>query len=179
MLNVWQSMPPSGSATGEQLLIVPASINSVDYLMQISKPASNGVYPVSFTLWMIGTYNVRITSNGVDILGSPATISVKNAPVDPTASFVTGPGLHNGVAGVSTHIFIQAMDARQTSIQYIVTDVSVPRFVPEIQQIYLQNSNGQSFNLFFRGVQIATPLVTGTSKLSDLQNALNAMKTLG
>ena len=178
MLNVWQSRPPSGLPTGQQLTVLPGSILSVSPFITITKLAAKGVYKVFFTLWLIGTYNVRITSNGVDILGSPVTISVTNAPVDPTASFATGPGLGNGIAGVPTTVFIQAIDKRQTSIQYIVTDVAVPGFTPEIQEIILQNANGATFFLSFRGAKSAV-ITTGTSRLIDLQNALNAMGTLG
>jgi hypothetical protein len=130
MLNVWQSMPPSGLATGSQLKVLAPASGSLPATffntLSIVRPASLGVYPVSFTLWntgntlpvtshftlfllqllytsrsglcsnycivLAGTYNVSISNNGVDIQGSPTSIAISNAPVDPTSSYTTGQG---------------------------------------------------------------------------------------
>ena len=60
---------------------------------------------------------MSITNNGAHIAGSPTSIFVSNAPVDPTASFAYGPGLMTGIAGQQAELFIQAKDTRQTEIQ--------------------------------------------------------------
>jgi hypothetical protein len=65
MLNVWQSMPDTGPATGMQLsLVAPASSAEPLTLyqgMSITRaPAARGVYPMSFTLWRTGAYLVHI-----------------------------------------------------------------------------------------------------------------------
>jgi len=65
MLNVWQSMPDTGPATGRQLsLVAPASSAEPLTLyqgMSITRaPAARGVYPMSFTLWRTGAYLVHI-----------------------------------------------------------------------------------------------------------------------
>ena len=66
LLDVWQSRPEVGPATGRQLtLVAPAS--SVESMtlyqgMSITRaPAARGVYPMSFTLWRTGAYLVHIT----------------------------------------------------------------------------------------------------------------------
>jgi hypothetical protein len=122
MLNVWQSMPPAGDATGDQLTVLDASdgTNSFSSTLTIARPASQGVYPVSFTLWHTGTYMTRVTNNGIDITGSPTTTTVSNAPVDPTSSLATGTGLVGGVAGEKIAIQIQAMDTRKPEVQTVM-----------------------------------------------------------
>eukprot|EP01039_Chlorochromonas_danica_P015842 gene15842-18676_t len=94
MLDVWST------ESGKLTLVAPVDTSDAFYpTMTLYRPASQGVYPASFTLWHIGAYTVRISSEGRDIQGSPATIFVSNAPVDPTASIATGNGLVGGVAG--------------------------------------------------------------------------------
>ena len=150
MLNVWQSRPPSGGDTDLRLGLVKPSHGSDDFFneLYISRPANRGVYPVSFTLWHTGTYDVRISHNGVDIAGSPTTIFVSNAPVDPTASLTTGSGLVGGEAGVPIEVFVQAKDSRQTEIQNLVSNAFVTDYTFEIQSITFASG---TFQLTFRG----------------------------
>jgi len=144
MLNVWQSRAATGPAIPMQILtlVPPTSTTGVAFYntMSLNRPAQQGWYPVSFTLWTTGTYQVRITSNGIDIQGSPTTIFVSNAPVDPTASFTTGQGLIGGIAGNQIALQIQAKDTRQAEVQYIISNAYVTPYTPEIQTISLPSS---------------------------------------
>jgi hypothetical protein len=176
MLDVWQS-PSDG------LRILPAT-NSAAFmwlynLMHISYPASRGIYPVSFTLWNVGSYLVRITSNDIDIQGSPLTIEVSNADVDPSSSLAYGNGLTGGVAGVPLEVFIQAKDTRQTAVQYFMPIADIVDYSPEVQDMVITGATGSStFTVSFRGVTSST-LTIGTSTVQSLLTALQNMKTMG
>ena len=121
MLDVWQSRPPSGPPTGTQLQLVAPSNPADSFFpsVTLSKQANRGIYPVTFTLWITGSYTVHITSNGQDILGSPLTTFVSNAAVDPTASIAFGPGLSAGTAGEPSLIYVQARDTRLPQVEYL------------------------------------------------------------
>jgi hypothetical protein len=178
MLNVWQSMPPSGPATGQQLTLLPSSLQSAQTFFQyltITRPGKKGIYPVSYTLWNTGTYNVRITNNNIDIQGSPCTLFVQNAPVDPTSSIAFGKGLIGGVAGEQLSITIQAKDTRQYSIQYLTTLASVVSYTSQIQSLNIPISN--PITLSFRGQSLPSAQNIGT--YNDLKTQLTNLGTLG
>ena len=115
---------------------------------------------------------MSITNNGVHIAGSPTSIFVSNAPVDPTASFAYGPGLMTGIAGQQAELFIQAKDTRQTEIQNIITSAFVTEFTQEVQEMNIWGT-ATSFFLIFRGHSTDT-LTIGSSTIADLQTALAA-----
>ena len=182
MLNVWQSMPPSGPSTGKQLsLVQPTGYSSSDAFydaLSIVRPASRGIYPLTFTLWQTGTYSVKISNNGQDITGSPTTIFVENAPVDPTSSIAYGQGLLGGIAGEQIEITIQAKDTRQTAIQYITTSAELVDYVDEVQSIAVGVANGNTFELSFRG-RTTGSFTVGTSTYADVATELDALGTVG
>ena len=134
MLDVWQSMPDSGPATGSQLTLLPpvgttqpTDLNFYTAMTVSRGPlvSARGVYPLSFTLWHTGAYLVRLTNNGVDLAGSPLTITVTNAPLDPATSFAAGAGLVGGVAGAQVAVTVQAMDTHQPDVQYVSSSAVV------------------------------------------------------
>lgn len=187
MLNVWQSMPPSGINTGTQLLLVaPTSYGlytgtslGVFNSMNITRPANKGIYPVEFTLWHTGSYDVRITNNGVDIQGSPTVINVANALVDSTASLSSGQGLTGGVAGEPITVQIQAMDTHQSSIQYITSKAYVTSYVQEVQRVTIASTMaaGHSFYFSFRG--FATEILTTGISYQAVATAINTLPADG
>lgn len=165
MLEVWQSRPPSGPPTGAQLQLISPS-NSTDPFfpsLTISKTANRGVYPVSFTLWITGSYTVHITSNGVDILGSPLTTFVSNGALDPTASVAYGQGLTLGLAGEASLIYIQAKDTRRPQVEYIA-----------LRGLYPIDG---TFFLTFKGER-TVPLAYNSSAAS-VRSALMALYSIG
>jgi hypothetical protein len=171
MLDVWQSRPPSGAATGYQLQVqVPIGTGLLVGTYALSRPAQAGVYPISFTLWNTGSYDASVTSNGVHVQGSPCSITVINAPVDPTSSLAYGIGLVGGIAGEQIAVEIQAKDERQTSIQYITSMADVADFVAEEQKIAF-STTATEFTLSFRG-STTTSLTVGTSTVLALKTAI-------
>jgi len=173
MLDVWST------ESGKLRIVSPVNSTSDAFYptLSLTRPASNGVYPASFTLWNIGAYTVRISNSGRDIQGSPATIYVVNAPVDPTASVATGDGLVGGVAGDPLTVYIQSRDTRQTSIQYLSMKASVVPYTAEVQKLFIGVSTGSSFTLTFRG-STSSSIVVGTTSLTTLSSYLSAMATL-
>ena len=165
MLDVWQSSPPSGPPTGMQLQVATPSNNADPFFLSLtlSKLANRGVYPVTFTLWITGSYTVHITSNGQDILGSPLTTFVSNSDVDPTASIAYGPGLSVGTAGVSSLIYIQARDTRLPQVEYIA-----------LRGLYPLEG---TFFLTFKGER--TVPIEYNSSSATLRNALMALYSIG
>lgn len=124
MFDEWRALPASmsGAYSGTQLRVLAPTAGPTDPFflgLSVARAALGGVYPVSFALWVTGTYSVRITSNGVEIQGSPLTLLVSNAAVDPTASLAYGSGLSSGTAGEASVLYVQAKDTRQTEVQYI------------------------------------------------------------
>ena len=170
MLDDWQSTPLS--------VLPPSSGVGLGFFdtLQIVRPASKGVYPVSFTLWNTGTYAVSITSNGIDIQGSPSTTLVSDAPVDPTASIATGNGLVGGFAGQSLTVQIQARDTRQLAVQYLTSSAAIVPYVQEVQSIQLASS--AAFTLTFRGATTAT-ITPSLTTYGTLKHILVSIGTLG
>lgn len=171
----WQvqflSMFDSWRSLDGRLALLPPSTNDLTYfnLMSLARPAQAGVYPVSYTLWQTGSYLVRITSGGVDIQGSPAVIAVSNAPVDATASTSFGPA--TGLAGSPMTVNIQAKDARQTEVQYIISSAEVGGYVNEVQQVSFTAPG--TYTVTFRGQSVL--ITTGTTSYG----ALAALSTFG
>jgi hypothetical protein len=166
MLDVWQSMPAVGpTPTGAQLSLVAPTTGSTSFYssLSMSRPASRGVYPVSFTLWMTGSYTVNVRSGGVDIQGSPLTMFVSNAPVDPTASIAYGSGLGAGIAGAPSTFLVQARDTRQTEVQYIA-----------LRGLYPVTG---SFSLAFKG-ETTLPIAYNASA-AQVRAALMALYSIG
>ena len=176
MLNIWSSRPPAGLPNGGQLTVLAPMSGSKAFFNSLSifRPHPRGIYPVSFPLWTLGKYDVRISNNGIDIAGSPTSIIVTNAPVDPTASVVFGSGLHGGVAGDQLTVYVQAKDTRQTEVQSISTSAFVTNFVLEIQQITIQPSASDSyFKLNFAGNSI--DFTVSSSIYSDITAGLTKL----
>jgi hypothetical protein len=171
MLDVWQSMPPSGVATGTQLSVADGSAN-----VQVVRSAYNGLYPVDFTLWHTGSYLVSITNNGVDISSSPFTLTVINNGVDATASIASGEGLTGGVAGEPISVTIAAKDKRQKTVQYIVSEAELVPYAKAVQVISFK-ANGP-LTIGFRGMDSTSSITVGTSTFNDLVAALNTLTTL-
>ncbi|CAM6003542.1 unnamed protein product, partial [Sphagnum balticum] len=183
MLDVWQSEASVGpSIIGKRLTIAPPTYTSFGAALgffnslHLSRPAAFGIYPVSFTLWQTGLYTVRISSNGIDIQGSPTSVLVRNGPVDSTSSVAFGNGLTGGVAGSSLSVFIQVKDTRQTEIQYVTTTAVIVPYVQAVQTV--QISGGAQFSLGFRGA--STPIITpGITTYLELKEYLVSISTLG
>lgn len=69
----------------------------------------NDAIKLSFDPPSAGTYELRVSLNGKDIKGSPATVEVQSS-ADPTYSIAYGEGLCSGVAGQKTCFSIEVRD---------------------------------------------------------------------
>lgn len=180
MLDVWQSKPDFGPATTGHLTLVKPSSTAATLTffnaMAISRQSTKGIYPVSFSLWHTGSYFVRITNKGVDIQGSPLTISVKNGTLDAQASLAFGSGLVGGVAGTARTVNIQAKDTRRTAVQYLISSAEISPYVQEIQSVTLK-TGFSPFSIVFRGQ--TSKVLSSTSTFTDLTNALTGLNVMG
>ena len=178
MLDVWPRQPDSDINTAYLKIIRPSSSSaSLIFFnsMSIERMTQKGTYPITFTLWHTGSYSVRVRNRGIDIQGSPLTISVVNGPLAANSSVAYGSGLQGGVAGQALSVNIQTKDTRQTAIQYLVASADISLYVSEIQQVI--NHRLFPFAFFFRG-QTSVPM-TVNSTYADLYSAFNNMTVLG
>ena len=182
MLDIWQSAPDAGPNLSSRLTAHPPSTPKLSAAffnsLSILRLGSKGLYPVTFTLHRAGTYTMRITSNGVDITGSPRLISVSDGPVDPTASVAMGQGLVGGVAGELLTVRVQAMDTRVPAVQSLVTSGTMVPFTAEVQEI-LVPKQPTVVTLLFRGSAAAPLTLSASATYSALASALSTISLVG
>jgi len=85
------------------IMVLPAVDGNVaaSKNMEVRRPASGGMYPVEYTLWSKGTYEIAITSNHEHVRGSPFTLEVDDGEVYAESTTASGQGLVGGIAGQS------------------------------------------------------------------------------
>jgi hypothetical protein len=113
--------------------------------------ASNGAYPVSYTAWTKGAYEVHVTSNEVHIKGSPFALTVHDGVVHPETSTANGRGLMEGIAGDKFVFTVQAKDTRAYEQQTITTSAITVPIIREEQQVICSEFKTKKFRLRFRG----------------------------
>lgn len=163
--------------TVDPLSVLPprGALPSVSDLMTIEKTASLGLYPVNFTLWKTGSYDVTVTSlSGSVVSGSSHTIQVVNGPLDASSSFAFGQGLVSGTAGEMLSFQLQARDSRRQDVQAIRFSLELFDLVHEVQRIQI---NSGSFSLKFRGKSTKT-LYVGNDTVGNLFQALEELPTI-
>jgi hypothetical protein len=170
-LDLWSKHP---------LMVLPGSdnFNAVSDLLTVQKAAFSGRYPVKFTLWEKGTYDLSVFSGDILVSGSSYTIQVTNGPPQASSSFAYGLGLQTGMAGEQSSFEVQVKDSHQPEIQSIVASGTVIDFVNEIQRLEVVSSYGSTFQLDFRGQETAN-IEVGVSTLQQVKDALEALTSIG
>ncbi|KAH9133873.1 hypothetical protein LEN26_006954, partial [Aphanomyces euteiches] len=157
----------------------------------VSTVASGGVYPVSYTMTVAGVYTMNVTSQGLHILGSPFTLTVRDAAVDGTSSVAAGGNWYSrplpidyrqiniletlpGKAGQPFTFNLQAKDARRYDVQVLRSRATIVANVQNVQQVL---PLGSSFTLSFRGSAPIT-VSTGTT-YTALASTLQNLPTIG
>jgi len=132
---------------------------------EIQTEASGGVYPVVYTLWRAGTYDVYVESDGVNIDGSPFELVVWDNVVHGSTSYADGQGLIGGVAGTEFSFTVQAMDERSYDVQTVTIDSDVVDETLEIHSFTcLDATVGSSSDVTFE--LFATTLTTDNNDFS-------------
>jgi len=67
--------------------------NSVSSLMEVGKVANNGLYPIQYTLWVKGIYELTIVTDGSSVSGSSYSFDVSDGVVHALTSLAYGNGL--------------------------------------------------------------------------------------
>ena len=149
-----------------------------DESITITTEATTGTYPVSYTPWVSGEYDVFVQANGVDILDSPFALTVAIGDVKAGASTSVGDGLVGGIAGDTFAFEIQAKDQRKYDEQTIFVNTNNVQSVAEVQTITCDGSNTpttDSFELTFRG---ETVTINGNMIGSDIKDALEGLDAI-
>ena len=155
-----------------------SSTNDASLTMSVGRPASGGYYPVEYTLWYKGTYELAITSNNEHVEGSPFTVEVDDGAVFAESTTAEGQGLVGGVAGDPFVFTVQAMDVRTTEIQTIRTEAFVVPMTSEVQFVDVSTEPaGTGFFLRFRGAKTDN-IQLGTATYQDAEDLLNALPTV-
>ncbi|KAL3774885.1 hypothetical protein ACHAW5_007303 [Stephanodiscus triporus] len=170
-LKLWSQHP---------LSILPGSdgFSGISDILSIKKQPSAGIYPVRFTLWEKGTYELSVFSATTLVSGSSYTVEVENGTPQASSSSAVGRGLEAGVAGEESSFEVRIRDVRQSEIQSIKTTAVVIDFVNEKQRLKVQSNFGQVFQIEFRG-QKTSNIEVGLTTLSDVADALEALDTIG
>ena len=144
----------------------------------VAKQPSAGIYPVCYTLWEKGTYEVSVFSATTLVLGSSYTVKVANGAPQALLSSALGIGLEVGIAGEESLLEVRIRDRRQSKIPSIRTSAGVIEFINEKQRLEELSHVGKVFQIEFQG-QITCNIEVGLSTLSDVVDALEALHTIG
>ena len=153
-------------------------LDGVSDTLTVTKRPSAGMYPVRFTLWETGMYELSVFSDGALVSGGSYSLEAVNGGPRASSSTVSGVGLKAGVAGETSTFKIQIRDGRRPEVQAVVAAAEVIDFINEKQQIYVQTNSGGNFQLEFRGLR-TSEIEVGVSTLDDLGSALEALSSVG
>ena len=109
--NIRSGVDDTGYITQTQVAIGSttfATINSVT-------GNNAGIYTISYTCGLIGSYVVNVKISGVSVPGGGTTTNVPGAMV-PANSLITGAGTNGGVGGRSATLTVQARDNYQNNL---------------------------------------------------------------
>lgn len=150
----------------------------VSSLISVEKSAKGGYYPIQYTLWKTGTYDLTLrTIDNSIISGTSYTIEAVNNVVQATSCTAHGQGLISATAGEPSSFQIQTRDSRRPEVQSIRTSFITGDFVNEIQRIEIESANGAFFDLTFRGER-SSQILVGSSSIFDLKNALENLASI-
>jgi hypothetical protein len=139
--------------------------------LTVQTTAASGTYPVSYTPWVKGEYDITVSAGGIDIKGSPFALTVDDGAVHAGTSTSVGPGLSGGTAGVPFLLTIQAKDVRKMAQQTIKSEAYVVDAVDAVQAFRCSASGG-SFRVTFRGDSVDVSALANAdgvaSKLEEL-----------
>ena len=140
------------------LTIQPGSdgFSAVADLLKVQKAATAGRYPIRYTLWEKGTYELSVFSGTTLLSGSSYTVEVTNGLPQASSSFAYGSGLQTGVAGERSSFEVQIRYSRQSEVQFTwASGLVIER--PEILSSYGTTQLSGSFHTpafrgFLRGI---------------------------
>ena len=97
------------------LSVLPGSdgFSSVSDKMSVAKQPLAGIYPIRYTLWEKGLYELSVYSGTTLISGSSYTVEVANGTPQASSSSAFGKGLESGVAGEKTSFEVNVRDSRK------------------------------------------------------------------
>ena len=171
-LDLWSQYP---------LSILPGSdgFSAVADSMSVTKQSSAGLYPVRYTLWERGIYELSVISGTTLVSDSTYMVDVANGVPQASSSSAFGAGIDDvGVAGEESSFEVHVRDKRQSEIQSIVTYATTIDYINEVQQLQVLSNVGETFQIEFRGYQ-TDDIEVGVSTLEDMANALEALPTIG
>lgn len=147
-------------------------------LLSTAKTCSGGHYPISYTLWKTGTYEVSVLSPAGSLVSeSTYTIEVENGAVHPTSSIAMGQGLISGTARKEFSFSLQTRDQRQTEVQAVKISADIINVINEVQTIEVTANQREIFTLSFRGKH-TNDIRVGTSSVTDLKYSLEYLPTI-
>ena len=160
--------------------VMPGSdgFDAVSNVMSVSMEASGGIYPVRYTLWEKGVYELSVYSGTTLVSGSSYTVEVDNSTPQASSSTAFGEGLTSGVAGDQVSFEVVVRDQRQSAVQSIMTSATIIDRVNEVQRMTITANSGESFHIVFRG-QASQPITVGSSTVLDLELAMENLDTIG
>jgi len=169
----------------EEITLDPLSVHpgrdgydAVARTLSIDTIAYNGIYPISYKVWEVGTYSLTIENKGSLISDQTFTVIVDSGSIHASSTNAYGHGLEKARAGEESSFFIQMRDRRSFEVQVIsLTTVSIPQ-INEVQEIHIMSVSGSTFQLMFRGER-TSPLKVGFTSLSDLKVALESLPSCG
>lgn len=151
---------------------------SVSRTLSVDTIASSGIYPISYTVWEVGTYSLTIENKGYLISDQIFTITVDSGSTFASSTTAYGYGLNKARAGEESSFFIQTRDRRNFEVQVIsLTTDSIPE-INEVQEIHIMSEIGSTFQLSFRG-ETTSQIKVGFTSLSDLEVALESLSSCG
>ena len=164
----------------DSLKVVPGSdgFDAVSNVMSVSMEASGGLYPVRYTLWEKGIYELSVFSGTSLVSGSSYTVEVDNGTPQASSSTASGDGLKSGVAGDEMSFEVIVRDQRQSEVQSIKASGTVTDFVNEVQRLSIVSNSGESFQIDFRG-QTSEDIIVGLSTTEELKTAIEKLATVG
>ena len=136
--------------------------DTVSSLMVIETVPSNGIYPVKYTLWKTGVYEVSISSSNKSVSGSTYTIEVVNGAIDSSSSFIWD--LESSVvAGEQSSFFLQTRDKPS----------------PEVQALRLSSSEWPVTSSFYFPMENTTHQVSFDATENELKAAIESLPSIG
>ncbi|RYY38868.1 hypothetical protein EON62_00145, partial [archaeon] len=117
--------------------------------------ATNGAYPVTYTMYEAGDWNVSVLSGGLHIRGSPFAMFVRPGASHASSSSAFGSGLVASTAGANTSFTLQVRDRRRYEVQTfsIQSTVAVAADVRVLQC----TATGGVVRFVWGGVSVALP----------------------